>query len=144
MDVIQTRNSYSEVFELLKYTDRNDLNKIPMNLLKTIKENRNEQYIPKINFNDINNSLSKKARSLYMWLYLTYITDSREEKERINKILYYNEIEPNIGLKLNNNMFKKLSDNKETKENNQLVVYEQNIFKRLIDKIIYFLKDRRK
>ena len=144
MDVIQTRNSYSEVFELLKYTDRNDLNKIPMNLLKTIKENRNEQYIPKINFNDINNSLSKKARSLYMWLCLTYITDSREEKERINKILYYNEIEPNIGLKLNNNMFKKLSDNKETKENNQLVVYEQNIFKRLIDKIIYFLKDRRK
>ena len=144
MDVIQTRNSYSEVFELLKYTDRNDLNKIPMNLLKTIKENRNEQYIPKINFNDINNSLSKKARSLYMWLYLTYITDSREEQERINKILYYNEIEPNIGLKLNNNMFKKLSDNKETKENNQLVVYEQNIFKRLIDKIIYFLKDRRK
>ena len=87
MDVIQTRNSYSEVFELLKYTDRNDLNKIPMNLLKTIKENRNEQDIPKINFNDINNSLSKKARSLYMWLYLTYITDSREEKERINKAI---------------------------------------------------------
>lgn len=143
MDLLQTKNSYSEVFELLKHIDRNDLKKIPMNLLETIKENRNEKYMPDINFNDINNSLSKKAIALYMWLYLTYITDNIEEKERINKILYNNEIEVKSNLRLNDNMFKKMSYDEQTKENNQLIVDKPNLLKRIINKIRYFFKDRR-
>ena len=50
---IETKNSYSEVFELLKYTNRKDLEKIPIDLIEAIKENRNIDYSPKIDINNM-------------------------------------------------------------------------------------------
>ncbi len=143
MNTLQTKNSYSEVFELLKQINRNDLKNIPINLLETIKENRNKEYVPEIDLNDINKSLSKQAISLYMWLYLTYMVDSKEEKNKINNILYQNEIEEKDKLKLNK-MFNKTPNSTKTEQNTQLVVYKTNIFKKFINKIKSFFKSKGK
>ena len=159
---LQIKNSYSEIFELLKYIDRSDLNKIPMNLLETIKENRNEQYVPNIDINDISNSLSKEAMALYMWLYLTYMTDSQDEKDVINKFLYLNEIENQKKLKLNDDIFRKKADIKKineiepsidiksfdniesNKKNNSLMVIKTNILTKIINKIKNFFNRGKK
>ena len=122
---LQTKNAYSEIFELMKYIDKNDLNKIPMDILITIKENRNEEYIPKINFENINESLSKKARASYIWLYKTYIVEDKNEKVAINKILYDNEIKKNKDISYN--IF-----NKNNEENQELVVYKENFIKKIL------------
>lgn len=140
MTSLQIKNSYSEVFELLKHTDRKDLNKIPMNVLEKIKENRNKDYAPQVNYSEIN-LLSKNARAVYIWLYLTYIADSQEEKNRIYSILYNNETKKTGNLKL----FDKPSNVEQSKENNQLIVVNKTgIFERIINKIKKFLKNRRK
>lgn len=159
---LQIKNSYSEIFELLKYIDRSDLNKIPMKLLETIKENRNEQYVPNIDINDISNSLSKEAIALYMWLYLTYMTDSQDEKNVINKFLYLNEIENQKRLKLNDDIFRKKADIKKineiepsidikkfdniesNKKNNSLMVIKTNILTKIINKIKNFFNRGKK
>ena len=136
MRSLQTKNAYSEIFELMKYIDKNDLNKIPMDILITIKENRNEEYIPKINFENINESLSKKARALYIWLYKTYIVEDKNEKVAINKILYDNEIKKNKDISYN--IF-----NKNNEENQELVVYKENFIKKILSKIKEIFRDRR-
>lgn len=144
---IETRNSYSEVFELLKYTNRKDLEKIPIDLIEVIKENRNIDYSPKIDINNMQKMLSKKALCLYTWLYLEYINKDIQEKNRINKILYDNEIKKQSNLKINN-MFEKPSNikanNSEKIENKQIVIYKQTLFQKIINKIKKFLKFERK
>ena len=57
----ETRNAYSEVFEFLKYIDRTELDRIPMEILQTIKENKNDEYNPKIDYDNINASLSNNT-----------------------------------------------------------------------------------
>lgn len=140
----EVRNSYSEVFELLKFTNREDLQKIPINLLETIKNNRNEEYIPNINLNNIQNSLSKKAVSLYTWLYLEYMASSTQKKE-INKILYDNEIKKQSNLKINKDIFATSQANKQKEkmqyeQSTYLISYKQNFFDRLLTKIKAFFK----
>lgn len=137
---LQTKNSYSEVFELLKYIDRKDLNKIPMNLLETIKENRNENYNPNIDINDVENSLSKKAMALYLWLYLTYLEENQEEKDRVYKVLNDNDEKVKEKIKINENIFKKKEYDNNIQEEIELVEYKQNILTKIMNMIKKFFK----
>lgn len=132
---LQTKNAYSEVFELMKFIDRNDLNKIPMEVLITIKENRNEEYMPKIDLKNINQSLNKDALCLYIWLYKTYIAKDKNEVQAINKILYDNENKKNKEIKYD--FFNKTNDNKESKteESKELVVYKESFIKKIVNKL---------
>ena len=134
---IETRNSYSEVFELLKQLKKQDVMKIPVWLLETIKENRNKEYSPKVNLDDIDNSLSRKAKALYIGLYLKYICDDQKEKDDINKILYDNEIEAKSKVQLND-MFKNRAKAEEKEQHVQLIEYKENIFMKIINKIKNF------
>ena len=132
---LQTKNTYSEIFELMKYIDRNDLNKIPKQVLVAIKENRNESYVPKIDLENINNSLSKDTLALYIWLYKTYMVKNKQEVQEINKILYDNENKKSIDVTYN--IFnKKIIDKKEDdKKDKELIVYKKSFIKKLINKL---------
>lgn len=136
---IQTKNAYSEVFELMKSIDRNDLDKIPMDILIAIRDNRNEEYVPKIDFENINQSLSKKALALYIGLYRKYIVQDKEELQAINKILYENEMKKNKGNKYdvfnNTNASEKNITEDKKEPNNELVVYKDNIIQKVINKL---------
>lgn len=141
--MIQTRikrDTYSEVFELLKHINRRELDKIPMEMLQTIKENKNDEYKPNINFENLNNLMSKEAKELYIWLYITYMAESQEEKDRVRKILYENDMKANSNLKLNDDIFKKKTENKSEIENNSLVEYKQSFIQKIIKKIKMFFK----
>ncbi len=132
---LQTKNTYSEIFELMKYIDRNDLNKIPEQVLVAIKENRNESYVPKIDLENINNSLSKDTLALYIWLYKTYMVKNKQEVQEINKILYDNENKKSIDV--TSNIFNKkiLDEKEEDKKDKELIVYKESFIKKLINKL---------
>lgn len=136
---LETRNAYSEVFELMKSIDRNDLDKIPMNILKAIRDNRNEEYVPKINFDNISQSMCKDALELYIWLYKTYMVQDKDEKQAINKILYENEIKQNKGVKYdifnNTNASEKNITEDKKEPNKELVVYKESIIQKVIKKL---------
>ena len=128
------RNAYSEVFEALKHTQKKDLMKVPVELVETIKENRNEEYMPVIDLENIHQSMSKKARELYIWLYLTYMVEDQKQKENIQKLLYNNE------LKLNSNsdvqdIFEQKEENHPISNQTMMVENKTNIFQKLLDKI---------
>ena len=82
-----TENVYSEVYEILSYMDKISVMKITMEILNTIKENRNKKYISKINKKDIfnrNNVLPETIK--YMaWIDVNY-WETKEEKERLKKL----------------------------------------------------------
>lgn len=82
-----TENVYSEVYEILSYMDKMSVMKIPMEILNTIKENRNKKYISKINKKDIfnrNNVLPETIK--YMaWIDVNF-WETKEEKERLKKL----------------------------------------------------------
>lgn len=45
---IQCRKSIAEVLEILKYTNKNDVDKISPEFMKFLKENVDKEYIPKL------------------------------------------------------------------------------------------------
>lgn len=141
--MVQTRikkDTYSEIFELLKHINRRKLDKIPMDMLQTIKTNKNDEYKPNITFENINKSMSMEAKELYIWLYITYMAESQAEKDRVRKILYENEIKAKSNLQLNDDIFKKKIENNNEIENHSLVEYKQHFIQKIINKIKMFFK----
>lgn len=136
---LQDRNAYSEVFELMKYIDRKDLSKIPMDILEAIKENRNEEYVPKIDLENVNKSLSKDARALYIGLYKEYIVQDEKESQAINKALYDNKMKRRNEIKYDifnkEKVNKEIVEEKEIEKNKNLVVYKENFITRIINRI---------
>ena len=141
---LQTKNAYSEVFELIKNIDKKDLDRIPMNILMAIKENRNVDYKPKIDLENINKSLSKDAQALYIGLYQKYMVQDKNEVQAINKILYDNEMKKNRDN--NYNFFNQSKGNNENKkeEIKELVIYKESFIKSIINKIKEVIRTKRK
>ena len=87
------RNAYTEVFEILKNMDRKLVMKIPIEIVKTIKDNRNIEYKVKIDKNDIFNkkNISKRALNILGWLQINYLAE-KDEKIKLMQKYMKNEI----------------------------------------------------
>lgn len=82
-------DTYSEVYEILSYTNKELVMKIPIEILEKIKNKRNPHYISKIDKKDILNrkNISKQTLSVIAYLQFKYwMTNS--ERERIRKLSY--------------------------------------------------------
>ena len=130
---ISMKNSYSEVFELLKYTDKDDVKQIPTELIETIKNNRNKEYIP--NITDAS-KISIKASNLYLWLYLKYINKDEEEKRQIMQQLQQNQLDLNY-------IFKSKKKKQEKNMELQVVEIRKNTFQKIIIRIKEFFRIKR-
>ena len=130
---ISMKNSYSEVFELLKYTDKDDVKQIPTELIETIKNNRNKEYIP--NITDAS-KISIKASNLYLWLYLKYINKDEEEKRQIMQQLQQNQLDLN-------DIFKSKKKKQEKNMELQVVEIRKNTFQKIIIRIKEFFRIKR-
>lgn len=84
--------AYAEVFEILSYMNKKTVMKIPLEVLQFIKENRNMEYISKINPNNIFNpeNISKEAREILAAIDLEYLASDESKKEKL-KIYKENE-----------------------------------------------------
>ena len=136
----------TEVFEILSYMNRETVMKIPFEILSIIKENRNINYVSKIDKNDMfnPNNLSEDAISILSWLDLEYLAsnESKEEKLKIyqeNEELYQQKLKEKYNA---DKIFKnyeqydyKLNDEMCNEQNNKMSKYKNNIFFRIYKKI---------
>ena len=86
---INGKNAYTEIFEILKNMDRKLVMKIPIEIVKAIKDNRDIEYKVKINKNDILNkkNISKKALNILGWLQINYLAEKDEKIKLIQKYM---------------------------------------------------------
>lgn len=84
--------AYAEVFEILSYMNKKTVMKIPYDVLKFIKENRNKEYISKIDPNNIFNpdNISKEAKEILAVIDIEFLESEENKKEKL-KIYKQNE-----------------------------------------------------
>lgn len=146
-----TKEAYAEVFEILKYMDRNIVMKIPLDIIELFSQNKNDNYKSKIDHNDIfnKNNISKKALNILAWLNINYFSSIEEKrnliqlyrendyiKEQKKKELYNSE---NI-FKYKENIVKNSKKNTITEETSIVEYKEKNFLQKIFDKIKYLFK----
>lgn len=140
----------AEVSVILEYTDPNLVNRIPKKLLDYIWRNKDNNYEVNIciDLGLQNQNIKKETKSIMALIYRNYFC-TQEEKKDYDELLNKNQIkyEKELNAKYSyENLFKNNSINKEDNvleetSNNQMVEYkEENIFKKIINKIKKFLK----
>lgn len=74
---------YAELYDILKNMDKSIVMKIPMRLLNKIVNERDKNFISKVDKNDIFNpsNISERTCNLFSWIAYTYwANDSRKIK----------------------------------------------------------------
>ncbi len=140
--------AYTEVIEVLKYTKRDDVNKIPKDIILLWKENMKKDYNFKIDEskNIEEQNLSKEAKAILANIFKKYwATDYQKERIEAKEKYDLEKIEKEKNEKYNPDDIFKTRNKKEeieTKENDDIgiIKYKESIFKRCIKKIKQILK----
>lgn len=141
-------NTYSEVYEILSYMDKSVVMKIPIDILKNIKDKRNKNYISRINPNDIFNLQNIKKETIDVLACLDvnfWMNDEkkREIKEKYNKkeLAYQTKLK---SVYKTENLFKnttKIIDDVSQQESISIIEYkEKNFLQKMLNKIKHLLK----
>lgn len=133
--------AYTEILVILSYMEQKYVGRIPKKLLELFNEEKNKDYHPNINPNVslAEQNLQRKTLALLAMLNLKYWCEDENEKKEMLKMYSENDkkIEAEMRERYNpDNLLKK-----KEQENIQLIEYkEQNILKRILDRIKKFLK----
>lgn len=140
-----TKTAYAEVMQVLKYFDRNQVMKIPIEIIEYFKENQNENYISKIDKEDIfnKNNISREALEILAYLNLTYWADEEQKKELIK--MYRKNDYLNAG---NNYTFTiedkrakvETDKNADAPKDVQMIKYKESKLGKIINKIKSFFR----
>lgn len=154
MDSIKIENAreLKEIYEILKFFPQNELSKISKKFLNFIEKNKDNAYNfiwdENKEFNE--NTVLPGTITLMQMIFLDYFA-SEEEKKEINRILDENEqkFQKEIDKKYNpNSIFKMTKNNTQTQEevkiDNQMVIYKENIFKKILISILNIFRRRKK
>ena len=144
---IEYANAYSEVLEILKYISKEDYEKIPISKIQLFETNQNKEYIFEYNPNKTleEQNVSKKAKAIIAILFRDYWATNEHKNKIIKKQTYDRQLleEQKKGLYDIENIFKKksLESEIEIKEKaTEMVVYRENIFKIIFNKLINFIR----
>ena len=147
-------NTYEELYEILSLMDKQTVMKVPIDILNTIKEQRNPKYETRIDKNDIfnENNVNKETIDLLCYLDYHYWMDESKKAE-VDKIRLqrFKEDDDKKREEYNpNDLFKnvnkvEVSPNKDGMENDNinLLEYKESFFtklKKLIFKIFHINK----
>ena len=145
----ESQLAYAEVDAILDMLETEAVEKIPLKVRKFFKNEKDKNYIPKIceDFSDIDNiELMRETICLLTILDINYWCETEEEKQFVlNKLKENDRIkEEELRERYNpDNIFKrkdKENDNTNT-ENVAIIEYkEKSIFKKILNKIIKFLR----
>ena len=142
--------AYAEVLLILSYMEQKYVDMIPKKLLELFNEEKDKNYQPNINPNIslAEQNLQRKTLALLAMLNLNYWCKDGNEKQEMLKMYAKNDkkIEAEMRERYNpDNLFKtrkKVEQNDEAKEEStEIIEYkEQNIFKKILNKIMKFFK----
>ena len=135
---MKNNNDYSEAIsealEILQYLEEDLLNKIPLEVIKRLKEQSSKTYIYKFkDMGEIDTSkLSDKARDVFAVLYRDYIANE-EEKIEFDKMLYENDLKESSKMSIKP-LFEK---NEITVTQDELlpVIPQKGFIQKILDKI---------
>jgi len=141
---LSTRQAYAEIDNFLELLDEIEKNKIPINLRKIFKQEKDKNYIKNI---DINIPISKQnlkeeTFAIIALLNLKYWCDDEVEKERLRKIyekneeIYKEELDKIQTLDYTFEISEGKKDPGENFVGNQIIEYkEEKIYKRIFNNI---------
>ena len=150
----ETQMALSEVYDILKHTDRNLINKISRKFIQYIFDNRDINYIPNIDYSrDIySQNLKYETVVILSIIYRDYLCSPEEknaivqkDKVEIEKIKQEETKKYNIDVfekvqQQNNNNIESIDISKQ--ENASLVVYKESLIKRIFNKIKSWFKKK--
>ena len=141
--------AYVEILEILSYMEQKYVDMIPKKLLNLFYEEKDKDYKIDINPNVslAEQNLQRKTLVLLAMLNLNYWCEDETEKQEMLKMYADNDkkIEEEMRERYNpDNLFRKkekVFEEENNEENMQLIEYkEQNIFKKIINKIMKFFR----
>jgi restriction endonuclease Mrr len=147
--LIDNMLAYSEIDEILNLLEDKYKEKIPENVRNFFKEERNNDYIPKIDTKKplIEQNLKRETLILLAILNLNYWCENEEEKQEfLNQLAENEKRKKELEEKYNpDNLFKNKAKNSNAnnlyEENLQMIEYKKpNFIQRLLDKIVKFFK----
>ena len=146
--------AYTEVLLILSYMEQKYVDMIPKKLLELFNEEKDKNYQPNINPNIslAEQNLQRKTLALLAMLNLNYWCKDENKKQEMLKMYSENDkkIEAEMRERYNpDNLFKKrekVEQKDEAKEEStEIIEYkEQNIFKKILDRIMLFFKKKNK
>ena len=152
---IEFANAYTQVYEILKYLEKDEFNKIPKEVIEGIDKKRNIDYIfhfnPNISIDEYD--LIIDAKAILFYLFYKYLANS-EQVQKINEIRL--SIKKNDEIKkaenykkyFEKNLFKQKDskydncNNSNFQENTELVVYKESFVKKIIKMIKELFKKK--
>ncbi len=134
MTKINYKNAYTEVYEILSYLDEEEFNKIPPEIIETIKVNKNDEYEYEVNeeLNLQKQPMIPETKAILFNLFRDYLS-TPEQKEKILKMQAEDRRKAEIK-KQEQYEKQKLFKTKETKENTEetaITEYKETIFEKI-------------
>ncbi len=128
-------DTYSEVYEILSYMNKSIVMKVPVEILEVIKENRNMEYVSKIDKADLFNlnNISKDTINVLAWLDVNYWID-KEKREKINSS-YGNNFEKSNNAEIDSLEKVEKENSKIITDEVQVKVYKDTIINRILNRI---------
>ena len=134
--------SLSEVYEILILLPREEYNKIPKEIIKGIRDNRDEEYEVDVGKIESGIMLPETANVLGT-IYIKYLATSNE-KNIVEELIEIGKKhkDSNIinNVKYDNELFKRKENNGIEKENKIVPINKQSIIAKLINKIKSFFR----
>lgn len=145
-----------EVLDILNYTDKEDVKKIPQSFIKFLTEIANKNYKANFNHNGPISGLNlrKQTRELLGFIYITWWCNDKDRNNYKN-IIHSNNSKTEKTEKMDNydidDIFKNKKELKSNvitqdiaKEETSMIEYkEENILKKIINKILSFFTNKR-
>lgn len=142
MDTVY-REAFAEVLKVLNYVDENLTNKIPNRFINFLEENKDPNYIVKIDFTNDNweNTIKEETQIILALIYRDYIISPEKRKELIaEETNVQQRIEKEMRVKFNpDNIFSKSKQEEIIEDsivNNEVAMmkYKESIFKKIVNK----------
>ena len=142
------RNAYTEVYTILQDLDEEEYNKIPPEVIETLDTNRNKEYEyfldDELELKD--QPMLPETKAILFNLFRDYLAtpeqrtkiikmqnEARQKNELKKQQMYNTDVFANKSI----NKTTKLNENEVKTNNNekQIIIYKENIFKRILNKI---------
>ena len=136
------KNSFKEVYDILKNTDQELLNKIPSKFMDFIKDNMNTDYQTNIKTDlEIDKqTLLKETESILSLIYRSYwATDEEKQNFKLKdneELLKAEELKKSQYKDIDEIFQKRKNINNVTLDNNIMVIEKENFIKKIFNKIL--------
>ena len=131
MDTKEYSEAITEVLDIIKHLDEDQIEQIPLDFIKNLKERQSTTYVPNIDYTKPlqENKLKCKTKVILAIIYRDYLCNEEEQKEFDNQLKIKEE-------KTNNDIFSNRVEHTEDKL--KLVPYEKkkSLFRKILDSIL--------